>query len=360
MKFFFEEAQIWKNRKHQIFQKINKMNLPLVIYGRGEMVNFEFIKDITAPVEYVCSSTPASWGTEWRGKQVVGPRELPEIYSKYNVLIPIVNYTQEITDILLQLSTPPENIFSLDFRMDDEMSVPYLHAHKQEAENVYDHLTDDCSKETYEMMLRYRINRELSYLQDSLIFPDDQYFPRTLGNHPFLGDNESFIDVGAYTGDTVRSFYNATQGKYSSIYAFEPDKNNFEKLLNSKKDFQNLNCFQCGIGEQKGELRFVSKSMGSHVDANGKNIVPIETLDDLFSQIPVSLIKMDIEGMECPALRGAEQIIKRYRPKLAICIYHSASDMIEVPKLILKINPQYHLFIRQHAYHICDTVCYAV
>ena len=43
---------------------------------------------------------------------------------------------------------------------------------------------------------------------------------------------------------------------------------------------------------------------------------------------------MDIEGAELPALKGAERSIKRYRPNLAISIYHSLDDFLDIPEYI--------------------------
>ena len=59
-------------------------------------------------------------------------------------------------------------------------------------------------------------------------------------------------------------------------------------------------------------------------------------------------------------MRGAEKIIRTYRPKLAICIYHSISDMVEVPKMILELNPDYKLYIRHYSDALVETVCYAI
>ena len=68
---------------------------------------------------------------------------------------------------------------------------------------------------------------------------------------------------------------------------------------------------------------------------------------------------MDIEGSELPALKGAVNIIKRNKPKLAICIYHSDSDMIDIAEWIHTVVPEYRLFVRQHSWEITETVLYA-
>jgi hypothetical protein len=57
----------------------------------------------------------------------------------------------------------------------------------------------------------------------------------------------------------------------------------------------------------------------------------------------VDFIKADIEGMERDLLLGAKQTIARFKPKLAICIYHLADDPEILPKIIKDICPEYKI-----------------
>ena len=68
---------------------------------------------------------------------------------------------------------------------------------------------------------------------------------------------------------------------------------------------------------------------------------------------------MDIEGAETSALNGAIETIKRFKPKLAIAIYHSLVDMYKIPELILSLNLGYEIFIDHFTLHEEETVCYA-
>ena len=70
-------------------------------------------------------------------------------------------------------------------------------------------------------------------------------------------------------------------------------------------------------------------------------------------------IKMDIEGAEMEALLGAQGNIKNNKPKLAICLYHKPEDIIEIPHIILSINPDYKLAIRHYTTCNWETVLYA-
>jgi len=85
----------------------------------------------------------------------------------------------------------------------------------------------------------------------------------------------------------------------------------------------------------------------------------VYAIDDFFKEQQVSFLKADIESFELDMLRGAESVIKRDKPLLAICIYHNASDMFTIPLYIKELCSDYKFKIRQHAYDFAETVLYA-
>lgn len=83
-------------------------------------------------------------------------------------------------------------------------------------------------------------------------------------------------------------------------------------------------------------------------------------IDEIVGNDRVSFIKMDIEGAELKALEGAKETILRNAPKLAICIYHKYEDICEIGNYVLKLNPNYKLYIRHYTTCMWETVLYAV
>ena len=63
-----------------------------------------------------------------------------------------------------------------------------------------------------------------------------------------------------------------------------------------------------------------------------------------------TLIKMDVEGAELQALRGAKQTLQKYKPKLLVACYHREEDLFRLPLLIKDLNPEYQLYFRKHPY----------
>jgi hypothetical protein len=94
-----------------------------------------------------------------------------------------------------------------------------------------------------------------------------------------------------------------------------------------------------GVYDIDGELELPENQGGQKIN--------VKTIDSL--QLDrLSFIKMDIEGAEINALKGAKMTILRDKPKLAICIYHSNDDMLQIPEFLFSLAPDYKFFIRQY------------
>lgn len=74
----------------------------------------------------------------------------------------------------------------------------------------------------------------------------------------------------------------------------------------------------------------------------------------------VDMITMDVEGAEQPALAGALETIKKFKPKLAISIYHSNDDFVQIPNWILDLNLGYKVYINHYTIYAHETVCFAI
>jgi FkbM family methyltransferase len=176
------------------------------------------------------------------------------------------------------------------------------------------------------------------------------------------------IDGGAYVGDTAYAF-SEKAGPAGHIYCFEPSPDihkKFEKNLALVPLRKTISAVNAGLSDKEGKLGFtfiIGNVAGSRVDPNGEIQVDITTVDafvDREKPSKVDFIKMDIEGSECAALRGAENTIKKYRPQMAICIYHKTADHWEVPRTILSFDPNYRFYVRHHTEDSTETVMYCV
>ena len=105
---------------------------------------------------------------------------------------------------------------------------------------------------------------------------------------------------------------NIYNNKYKSIIGFEPDKENFEKAKQNLKQVRDINLYNCGVGFKSEHLKFDSGNKdSSKISENGDIDIKVINIDSMAECKETTFIKMDIEGAEPEALRGAEEIIKK-------------------------------------------------
>jgi FkbM family methyltransferase len=189
------------------------------------------------------------------------------------------------------------------------------------------------------------------------------YFPEGLVR---LGDHEVFVDCGAFDGDTVREFLRRRGDRFDRLIAFEPDPTNFAALeawvaTLPREVRERVFTRRMAVHSGRETLRFSSADgAGSAVASRGDIEVEADSLDELLADVEPTFIKMDIEGAEPNALRGARVTLREKAPALAVCLYHARQHLWELPKLIREANAGYSLFLRRHSDECWETVVYAV
>ena len=176
------------------------------------------------------------------------------------------------------------------------------------------------------------------------------------------------IDGGGGWGDTSLYFAHLA-GKTGKVYTFEFVSENLSVLktnieLNPELATR-INIKKKALWDVSGlDLNFAPKGPGTHIyDGNhGNKSVESITIDDLVLKNnikKVDFIKMDIEGSELRALHGASRTIKKYKPDLAISIYHSLDDYFTIGKHINSLGMSYRIYIDHFTIHKEETVLFA-
>lgn len=185
-------------------------------------------------------------------------------------------------------------------------------------------------------------------------------------------DNEVYIDAGCYNGDTIKRFNDFCFGNYNRIIGFEPHPVNYQQTMENVKKWglHDTEIIQKGVWSSDGEYSFILEygtgAEGARIMDTGDTMAQTTTIDKVIGDERVTFIKMDVEGAELEALKGAKNTILRNNPKLAICIYHKPEDIIEIPLFIYDLAPDYKFYIRHHNYIqdagniALDTVLYAL
>lgn len=179
---------------------------------------------------------------------------------------------------------------------------------------------------------------------------------------------DTVIDCGSCYGDTALYFSEKTKG--GEVYSFEFMPENievFEKNMSLNPKYkENIHLIKNAVSDESGKiLRFRPNGPGTNcIEQNDKYTLETQTMaiDDFVENYKinkVNFIKMDIEGSEEAALKGAINTIRKFKPKLAICAYHKDDDLVVLPQLIKYILPEYKLYLKHNTISRNETVIYA-
>lgn len=185
-------------------------------------------------------------------------------------------------------------------------------------------------------------------------------------------DGDVVIDAGACWGDTPIYFADLV-GPKGKVYAFEFIDSNIEIMTqNLKLNPELSNCIDIvkyPLHELSDkEMYFIENGPASQISfekPKSDNFELIKTLsiDDFVDQKKIEridMIKMDIEGAEPFALKGASNTLKKFKPKLAIAIYHSESDFVEIAKWLNELNLGYKFYLDHFTIYQEETILFAI
>jgi FkbM family methyltransferase len=183
-------------------------------------------------------------------------------------------------------------------------------------------------------------------------------------------EGDYVIDGGACFGETS-IFFSSSVGSAGKVFSFDPlpahinvVKFNIEQ--NSLAD--RITIVAAGIGEVSNNVstiddRFNEVASPGFSMVGMENKIPILSIDDFVKNQEIKkidFIKMDIEGFELSALKGAANTIEKYRPKLAISLYHKKNDFIDIPVYLNTLFPFYRFYLDHYTIHQEETVLYAI
>lgn len=344
-----------------------------IIYGAGNCGRDVLTLMNTLNVQVICflDKTPKEMYIKGipvfrPGDEKITPKERKEdvviigIFNAYDEIPPIINMLKSIGYINFISFLDLHSVFP------DELGDRYWLTNTK-VYSSFDFINDvgsiwydQQSRDIYNSILKFRFTGDYNILP----IPElgTQYFSSTV---PKWSNTMSFIDCGAFNGDTIKQL-SKTEYTIESIVAFEPDPENFDKLVkfvNSNKQILEKEpiLYPCGVYSKTTRLGFSSgKSDGSHISEINTELIQCVSLDDVIPNFRPTLIKMDIEGAEYEALLGAKNMIFESRPGLAICLYHKYNHLWEIPLLIKSWDIGYKFYLRSHLYNGFELVMYAI
>lgn len=181
---------------------------------------------------------------------------------------------------------------------------------------------------------------------------------------------DTVIDAGGCYGDTALYFSHRV-GTNGRVFSFEFMPNNikiFEENLSLNSELAGkIEIVPNPLWSSSGQKLYVegvgpaSRVTSTRTDPLSKEVETL-CIDELAHRDDIErvhFIKMDIEGAELEALKGAEAVIRRDKPKLAISVYHKLDDFWRIPLWIQSLGLEYCFFLRHFTIHAEETVLFA-
>ncbi len=332
--------------------------LPIAVYGTGNGADrvFKEFENLGISVSAVCASDGFVRKRTFRGFEVKSISALENEFEDFVIVLAFASPLPEVINNIKTLSLRHKVIMpSVPVFGDNIFNKNFLKGNLNEIEKAYSLLSDEKSKFVFESIIRFQITGDLDCCFNCESEKHEAY---ELLN---LGKNESFLDLGAYRGDTINEFLHYADN-YEQIVAVEPDKKTFKKLQTYCENFKNCTVLNNAVWNESKELFFDSnKGRGSSANATGESIHSI-TVDELSEKYgKFTYINIDVEGAEKEMLQGAKNTLQQYKPKLCMAGYHRSEDIFSLVNQINEINGDYKIYLRHHP-HISfwDTNLYCI
>lgn len=331
--------------------------LPIAVYGTGNGADrvFEELDRLGITVSAVVASDGFVRSRTFRGFEVKSISQLESEIGDFVVALAFASPLAEVIENVKALLLRHKVIMpSVPVYESDIFNKDFLKKHIDEIEIAYSSLADEQSKKVFENIVRFQITGDLNYCFECETTKDKAY------NILDLGESESFLDLGAYRGDTVEEFLKYTKF-YKKIVAVEPDTRTFKKLQLNCENLEKCLLLNNTIWSENCTLTFDgNKGRGASAKSQGeeKSAISVDYITEKYGTF--SYINIDIEGAENEMLKGASLTLSN-RPKLCMAVYHKSEDIFALINKVKEMNADYKIYLRHHK-HISfwDTNIYCI
>lgn len=344
----------------------------VVLYGAGTTGRriIKLLEPYRINIKYVVDDDMNRWGTKVENIEIISYQRFKDMcrdYSNISVVLTTI-YGKVVLDHLRKI--PDIKIYEMYEWLDEVYGSDNLarRIHEDEIEKfrresnlLKNKLADEESAKVLDGIYTYMCSRDMEILGD-ICTTQEQYFISEV--MAAMQSPLELVDGGAYVGEMYQAVrnHNIQLGHW---YCFEADEDNYRCLVRQSEQMglsEKQECIKKGLWETEEILYFDGEkdACSRIVDYQTSQKIETVSLDSYLNGRTCNFIKMDIEGAEYPALRGAMQTIKRDRPILAISIYHSLEDYFRIPNYLMEQLDHYRYYIRHHALILSETVLYAI
>lgn len=270
---------------------------------------------------------------------------MPEVF----VRVILLNFP-ELNDEKIYISASADPAFKRRPPLTD-----YYSRNAAKLERVHEFLAEEADRATYAGCVKAMISGDPGYAPLS---PFSEYdHPKTR-----LTRGDVLIDGGLSDMVDAQIAFAKRVGAEGEVYGFEPIPLMAEKAAEKLRAHKNYAVFPLGLADADGEGKFTSMRDSSKLSEDGEVTCRLIAVDSFVKRtgLPrVDALKLDVEGAEALALKGARNVIRQHKPKLIVCLYHKPEDLHEIPLLVKTIEPSYGLRLGRHSLGFNDTILYA-
>ena len=372
-------------KQEKLLWELPKQEKAIIFWGCGNsmrLIKKELQERGVVPTAY-CENNPNIIGKSIDNVPVLSYDEVRAQYKEYIIVLTVA--INNAVPIVEQLKKAGEKnpIYHIEhpFKVEN-VFLEYSDVKDKfhEYEKMFDILQDERSKKIFQELINFKISGNklplLKYVDGDTFF-DENIIPES--------DHYSYMDVGAYTGDTLLRFYAFCRGKYNKLYAVEPDEGNFKALSELVKYGRifDTHLFQVGGWNYRGELTFYTitnnatnfdspnffKNMENTVynscelskEIYDKQVVAVDTVDNLLNGEQCDVIKINALGADYQVLLGCENTIRKYHPVLVGEFGAQKEHLLHLLEKMKEMNSHYKIYLRQkEIFGDCKTVFFAV
>jgi len=300
---------------------------------------------------------------------ILSYKDMKGSFTDYCILITtVLKNAMEIYKILIAEGEKNEIFFCANPSKAENrfLSEEELKRDREKYQLAWELFDDGMSQSIFKEFLLWKATGNLQPLTR---YTEDEF--TEVFDRKILGEKASreYVDIGAYTGDSVCRFLAAFGGRYDNIYCVEPDENNFaslEKCVQSCR-LSNVTMYQVALWEKKEKkvmfgcqggnyescnlFRSIEQTIGAgrkiQGDVGTETVIETETVDSLFWDVHPTLLKIDALASEMPILYGARELIRRDRPSIVMEYGTHLDYLPDMIGYLKELNPEYQFLLRQ-------------
>lgn len=341
-----------------VWKRMADEKRPLFMYGTGngadKIINEMEKRNI--PLAGIFASDGFVRKRVFRGHEVTSYGDICKDHDDFSVILAFGSSRPEVLSNVKKIASerilycPDVPAFGNTL-----FDAEYYLCNFEKIKTVYDLLEDEESKRVYSDIIHYKLSGDTKYLFSSASQDPDGGILR-------FDSYTSMLDLGAYTGDTVRSAIEKMPN-IKNIYAVEPDSRAFRKLSAYAESSANhigtkIIPVNAAAWSEKTTLYFTSNAgRGSTLEPGERDrrhgekdvAVPALSPDIILKEhsASVDFVKYDVEGAEEMALLGSKRLIREFSPDLLVSLYHRSEDIFKLPLMVKDLCPEHKLYIRR-------------